>query len=93
VLITLEAADEQCVLRVKDQGIGIMPNDQSRLFQAFQRGSNVKGLPGTGLGLAIVKQAAELHGGTVSIESQVENGTMVTAMFPLLFAKNNSASG
>ncbi|MBX3082066.1 MAG: response regulator [Anaerolineae bacterium] len=83
VRITLNISDARCVIRVQDQGIGILPADQNRLFQAFQRGSNVKGLPGTGLGLAIVKQAAELHGGMVQLESQIGEGTVATAMFPL----------
>ena len=88
VRVTLSGLAGQCVLRVQDQGIGILPSDLARLFQAFQRGSNVSGLPGTGLGLAIVKQAAELHGGTVRLESQLGKGTIATATFPLEVSMN-----
>jgi chemotaxis family two-component system sensor kinase Cph1 len=54
--------------------------DQMRLFQAFQRASNVGSISGTGL--AIVKQAAELHGGTVQLESQPDKGTGINVTIP-----------
>ena len=70
-------------LTVRDQGRGIPDDDQTRLFQAFQRASNVGEVRGTGLGLAIVQQAATLHQGDVHIESQVGVGTTVTVKFPI----------
>lgn len=71
------------VLRVEDQGIGIPENDQQKIYEAFQRGSNVANVAGTGLGLAIVKQAVDLYGGTIALESQVGVGTKVTVKLPL----------
>jgi PAS domain S-box-containing protein len=68
---------------VQDQGIGIPEEDQRQLFEAFHRGSNVRGCPGTGLGLMLVKRCAELHGGTVQLTSKVGEGTTVSVRLPL----------
>ena len=82
VQVLLERHNEQVVLTVQDQGIGIPEADQPRLFTAFQRASNVGSVSGTGLGLAIVKQAVNLHGGTIHLESEVGNGTTVKVELP-----------
>ena len=68
---------------IRDRGIGIPVDEQPQLFDAFQRGSNVGQRPGTGLGLVIVKQSAELHGGTVELDSAPGRGTTVTVTIPL----------
>jgi len=70
------------VVKVSDNGIGI-PEDYLKLpFERFHRGSNVKAIPGTGLGLSIVKRYTDLHGGDISIDSQVNAGTTVTVKIP-----------
>lgn len=68
---------------VQDHGIGIPEDELAQLFAAFQRGSNVGQRPGTGLGLVIVKQSAELHGGTIEVESSLNTGTTVIVTIPL----------
>ncbi|QJE98807.1 PAS domain S-box protein [Luteolibacter luteus] len=68
---------------VQDHGIGIPEDELAQLFAAFQRGSNVGQRPGTGLGLVIVKQSAELHGGTIEVESHLNSGTTVIVTIPL----------
>jgi signal transduction histidine kinase len=68
--------------RVSDQGIGITPEDQTRLFEPFHRGSNVGTIPGSGLGLAITQRATALHGGTLAVESTVGAGTSITVTLP-----------
>jgi PAS domain S-box-containing protein len=70
-----------CVVR--DEGIGISEDDQQQLFNAFHRGSNVGTRPGTGLGLLLVKRCAELHGGTVQVNSKMSEGTTVTVTLPI----------
>jgi signal transduction histidine kinase len=62
---------------VADTGIGIPPKEAARLFDAFVRGSNARiaGLPGTGLGLSIVKALVEMHGGPVTVDSTIGQGT------------------
>ncbi len=69
-------------LLVEDQGIGIPPEDLPNLFEPFHRADNAKGFKGMGLGLTIVKQSVDLHGGTVSVESQVGYGTRFVVLLP-----------
>jgi signal transduction histidine kinase len=69
-------------IRVTDHGIGISPEDQETVFEAFRRGANVGDIPGTGLGLAITKRAVENHGGTITVESKVGSGTTFTVTLP-----------
>lgn len=70
-------------IEVIDRGIGIPEKDLPHLFETFHRCSNVGEIPGTGLGLVIVKRCAELHGGTVEVESQPGQGTTFTVFLPL----------
>ncbi len=83
VTILVKSQDGQWMLSVRDPGIGIPEQDLPRLFQGFQRGSNVGKVSGTGLGLAIVEQAVKLHGGSIYLESEVNIGTSVTVTFPI----------
>jgi PAS domain S-box-containing protein len=73
----------EAVIQIQDQGIGIPPDDQPRLFESFYRGRNVRKIPGTGLGLCIVKQFVDLHGGTITLNSQVGVGTTFIIQLPL----------
>jgi signal transduction histidine kinase len=70
---------------VSDTGIGIPPDEMARLFGAFVRGSNARiaGLPGTGLGLAIVKALVEMHGGHVTVNSALGQGTTFSVQLPM----------
>jgi PAS domain S-box-containing protein len=83
VTFSLERRDERAAIEIHDRGIGIPPEDQPRMFESFQRASNVENRPGTGLGLAIVKKAVELHGGEISLKSAVGSGTRFTVVLPL----------
>lgn len=75
---------DDCVqIRIEDRGIGIPAKDQGRLFEAFYRSSNVGTISGTGLGLAIVKRCVDLHGGQISVDSEVGVGTTFTITLPL----------
>jgi signal transduction histidine kinase len=83
IRITLdEDEDARLCLTVEDQGIGIPADEQTQLFEAFQRGSNVGGVKGTGLGLAIVKQAVDLHGGWIRLESRPGSGATFVVTLP-----------
>lgn len=75
---------ETLVLSVQDSGIGISPQDMSRLFQPFFQGAPARGAGGTGLGLAITKELCELSGGTLSCRSETGQGATFEMRLPLV---------
>lgn len=75
--------ENKVIFEVKDQGIGIPPEYQSKMFQQFERADNVGDIKGTGLGLSIVKQAVNLHGGNITVESSLGIGTIFTVTLPI----------
>lgn len=89
--LKLERNNETVIFHVKDEGIGILAEERSRLFEPFYRGSNLDNIPGTGLGLAIVKTLVDLHGGQISLESEVGIGTTFTVMLPTRIQNSSSS--
>ncbi len=83
IQVRLQCKSEAVIFQVQDEGIGIAPADQKRLFESFYRASNVGKIPGTGLGLTIVKQAVERYGGTIALKSQINIGTTFIVTLPL----------
>ena len=75
---------EQVVIRVRDQGLGIAPDEQQQIFQKFVRGTSASAAEakGTGLGLAMVQHIVTAHGGCVLCESLPDQGTTFTIRFP-----------
>ncbi|WP_114418613.1 sensor histidine kinase [Marinospirillum perlucidum] len=74
---------------VQDQGIGIQPNMQDRLFQVFQRLHTQQEYEGSGVGLAVCRKIVEGHGGHIWVESQGKGeGSRFTFTLPLAPAKN-----
>ena len=69
---------------IADEGIGIAPEDVSKIFSDFQQldGSETRTFGGLGLGLAFVRRIVEAHDGTVSVESEPEHGTRLTVSIP-----------
>ena len=82
VTFTADCEPDQIIFRIQDHGIGIPVDEQKYLFETFRRASNARHVPGTGLGLVIVKQSVELHGGTITFESEEGHGTTFTAVIP-----------
>ncbi|HEY5616753.1 MAG TPA: HAMP domain-containing sensor histidine kinase [Vicinamibacterales bacterium] len=80
----LRAEAHEAVLTVSDTGVGIAPEDLPRVFDRFYRvpGSDARSR-GTGLGLAIVKRIVEAHGGSVTVESRLGEGSTFTVRLPL----------
>lgn len=89
VTLSLTTTPTELCLQVQDQGIGISPEDQKRLFEPFQRATNVGKIPGTGLGLAIVKQLVDLHQGHIMVQSQVGQGTTFVLTLPRQFDQSS----
>lgn len=70
------------IFEVADNGIGIPEEDQERIFEPFDRGSNIGVIRGTGLGMSIVKRSVELHRGTIRLESEKGKGSLFTVELP-----------
>ncbi len=83
--LRLMREDGQAVIEVSDQGIGIAPEEQRKIFQQFYRvpSEENEGVPGTGLGLTLVRHIAEGHGGRVTVESVPGQGSTFTIHLPL----------
>jgi signal transduction histidine kinase len=82
VRVTCRREAGMMVFTVEDHGIGIPKDQQWRVFERFESRSHGSGHRGAGLGLSIVKSLVELHGGTVSLESEPGLGTRVTVRLP-----------
>lgn len=83
----LVAEQGEAIFRIRDQGIGIPPEDQQQMFEPFHRGKNVGAIAGTGLGLTLVKKCVNLHGGSIIVASVVGVGTTSTVTLPLGITK------
>jgi PAS domain S-box-containing protein len=82
VWLDVTCQSNRVTLQVKDEGIGIPPQDQAHLFETFYRAKNVGKIQGTGLGLAIVRKCVELHRGQIHVESEVGIGTTFNVTLP-----------
>lgn len=78
-----EIKPNQCIITIKDDGIGIPETDQKHLFEAFFRAHNTGNIPGTGLGLNIVARYTSLMKGHIEFKSVVNQGTLFTITFPI----------
>jgi len=86
--LELNREENQARIIIRDRGIGIPEKDQVNLFEPFHRAQNTGTINGTGLGLAIVKKAVDLHQGSISIQSQIDIGTIFTVTLPIQNSKN-----
>jgi signal transduction histidine kinase len=83
IYFTLNCNKNNVMLTVKDEGRGIPEDDLPYLFEAFHRAANVGGIGGSGLGLAIVQKCVEAHGGTIQVESHLNEGSTFTVTLPI----------
>lgn len=74
--------DDTTTIEVQDTGVGIAPIEQIRLFERFYKSDKARRSEGTGLGLAIAKHIVQAHGGTISVESVVGEGSTFRILIP-----------
>ncbi|HWA60840.1 MAG TPA: HAMP domain-containing sensor histidine kinase [Caulobacteraceae bacterium] len=92
VTVTARADGPMLELIVADTGVGIAPADLERLGRPYeQAGPNAQRAMGTGLGLSLVRAFAELHGGSMALESALGEGTAVTVRMPVMLAADAEA--
>lgn len=81
IFVTRDATT--ATLRVRDQGIGIAPEDAKRIFQPFERAVSIRHYGGLGLGLYITRNIVEAHGGTIEVSSKPGQGSCFQVQLPL----------
>jgi len=88
VRVSVTSDSRGVAIRVTDTGIGIAPEDMSRLFRAFEQLNLPSGdrPGGTGLGLALTKRLVDMHGGTIDVTSKLGAGTTFTVRLPVVVA-------
>lgn len=89
VRVTAEQVDQTILFSVSDSGIGIAPEDQERIFEDFMQIESQlqKRVKGTGLGLPLSRKLAELLGGSVSVRSELGQGSTFSAAIPIVYPK------
>jgi PAS domain S-box-containing protein len=80
--ITVSTDGTTATLEVRDQGVGVAPEDQERLFERFERVRLDRGVTGYGVGLWIVRRVVEAHGGSISIKSRLGEGASFIVQLP-----------
>jgi PAS domain S-box-containing protein len=86
VVVRSERVGNDLLFQVRDDGIGIKPEELPTLFKPFRQAASGKGMnnQGIGLGLAITKKLVELHGGTIGVESEWGKWTCVSVRLPMM---------
>lgn len=91
IRIGVDIENENVILTIKDDGIGIAADDLPHIWERFYRAKNSRGSgrlkEGSGLGLVIVKKLVQLQGGKINVDSQLGKGTVFTISFPTLNQK------
>lgn len=83
ICLRLRQADDEAVFTIDDNGPGIAPEEQERIFHKFYQSDSSREMSGNGLGLALVKQIVEFSGGTISVENLPEAGCRFTVRLPM----------
>ncbi|OKH19421.1 ATP-binding protein [[Limnothrix rosea] IAM M-220] len=84
ITITIEKSEDKWLCKVQDNGIGIDPQHQGRIFQLFQRLHTQEEYPGTGIGLAICQRIVQQHDGKIWLDSDVRQGSTFIFTLPAI---------
>jgi signal transduction histidine kinase len=84
VTIGVEVDGKQVAVSVTDTGIGISPDDAEKIFERFYRAKDprVAKITGSGLGLTLAREVIRMHGGDITVESQIDQGSTFTMTLP-----------
>ena len=82
VVVRVAVEPDRAMVRIRDDGMGIPPEEQDRIWARLYRGDKSRSQRGLGLGLSLVKAVVEAHGGQVSVESQPGEGSEFTVLLP-----------
>jgi PAS domain S-box-containing protein len=82
ISVRVESEDGGVLISVDDRGPGVAEGDRDAIFQLFQRGDRVAGVPGAGVGLSLVSQFAALHGGRAWVEESPGGGASFRVLLP-----------
>ena len=85
IFINIKKEPNAISISVKDTGVGISDKDQNQIFERFYRVDKARSrkLGSSGLGLSIVRQVCNIYAATLSLESKLNEGTTITAKFPI----------
>lgn len=85
VTVTSDAKDSKLVIEVTDTGIGIKPDEADRIFEKFYRSADprVGKITGTGLGLTLALEVVRLHGGDITLQSELDHGSTFSMTLPI----------
>ncbi|MDT2768577.1 ATP-binding protein [Globicatella sulfidifaciens] len=91
IMVRAEESSRMVRLSIIDQGVGIPPEEQERIFERFYRVDKARSRQtgGTGLGLSIVRHLVKTMNGTISVESKVGQGSSFTVKLPKYWGKRN----
>ena len=85
ITVEIDQVDEQCVIKIKDTGLGMDKKLKNKIFDRFYqiRTTNTSSMVGTGIGLSFTKKIVELHHGSIDVDSKLEQGTEFTIQIPV----------
>ncbi len=91
IIVHVNVTAKQCVINIKDDGIGISEEEQSKIFDRFYQvdNSNIRSYEGSGIGMSLAKELVELHSGSITVQSKLGSGSTFT--ISLLLGKDHFA--
>ncbi|HEY7624871.1 MAG TPA: GAF domain-containing protein [Candidatus Limnocylindria bacterium] len=83
IAVRIERGDDRAVVRVRDEGRGVPPNERTRIFEPYARGAGNDDVPGSGIGLFASRRVVEGQGGDIWVEDAADGGAVFAFSIPL----------